>query len=149
MRLTALPLIVLAVAAPALAAEPRTKAAVIAADDAWGKAEVVGDYRFVDQLLLPGYQSVGTDGKVTSKAKIVVGARARAGKPSAAFAAEVAAWKAAHKVRGDVIMNGDTAVLKWVLVNPGTGDPVSSSDIFVYRGGRWHAIYSQHTSAST
>jgi len=147
-RLFVMPLIMLA-AAPAFAAEPRTAAAVIAADKAWGEAEVAGNADFVDRLLLPGYVSIGPDGKTTTKEKIVAGARGRDKQASEKLAAEVAAWKAAHPTRSEVILNGDTAVLKWVMIKPDGSVPISSCDIFVYRGGRWHAIYSQHTTASS
>ncbi|CAM3253127.1 Nuclear transport factor 2 family protein [Sphingomonas antarctica] len=134
-------------AAPAKpAVEPKTAAAVQAADDAWGAAEANGDAAFVDGLLLPGYVSVGPTGKVTTKAAIVAGARKRG--RSAAFAAEVAAWKAEHPSRAEVSLFGDTAVLTWVLTKPDLREPISSSDVFVYRQGRWLAVYSQHTSVS-
>lgn len=133
-------------AANAVSAEPKTAAAVLAADDAWGDAEGRGDAAFVDALLMPDYRSVGASGKSTLKAAIVAGARARAGSPMAAEA--IAAWKAEHPLRGDVVLNGDTAVLTWVSLKPSAGQPISSSDIFVYRGGRWHPIYSQHTGVS-
>ena len=136
----------LAVTCPALAAEPRTAGAVRAADDAWGMAEVRGDASFVDELLLPEYRSVGPAGAVTTKATIVDHARTRG--PSADMAANVAAWRAAHPTRADVVIVGDTAVLTWVLIRPGAGEPVSSCDIFVYRDGRWRALYSQHSVAS-
>ena len=148
MRLFALPLMLFA-ASPALAAEPKTEAAVIAADQAWGDAEVAGNADFVEQLLLPGYVSIGPDGRVTTKEKIVAGARERSGHPAADFAAKVAAWKAAHHTEAKVFLNGDTAVLKWILVKPDGFEPVSSCDVFIYRDGRWHAIYSQHTTASS
>ncbi|MDQ2877599.1 MAG: hypothetical protein M3R41_00785, partial [Pseudomonadota bacterium] len=35
--------------------EPRTEAAVKAADDSWSAAELRGDGAFVDWLLMPGY----------------------------------------------------------------------------------------------
>ena len=79
-RLFVMPLIMLA-AAPAFAAEPRTAAAVIAADKAWGEAEVAGNADFVDRLLLTGYVSIGPDGKTTTKEKIVAGPAAETNRP--------------------------------------------------------------------
>lgn len=131
------------------APEEKTAAAVLAADDAWGAAEVRGDATFVDWLLIPDYRSVNPNGTVTAKAKIVAGAKARSGSSKAAdMAVSVAAWKAAHPMRGDVVLFGDTAVLNWISIRPGAGEPVSSCDVFVYRTGHWHAIYSQHSTAS-
>lgn len=138
-------------AANASAAEPKTAAAVLAADDAWGAAEVRGDVDFIDHLLLPEYRSIGPTGKVTTKATIVEHTRKRAcsADEQAKAQAAVAAWKAAHPSRADVVLVGDTAVLTWILLKPGSDEPISSSDIFLYRDGHWRAIYSQHTSAST
>ena len=143
-------LIALALATSAIAAsrpvEPRTAAAVLAVDDAWGAAEARGDADFVDRLLMPDYRSVGPTGTATPKAAIVEGARSRSGSPMAA--ATIAEWKAAHPLRGDVALYGDTAVLTWISTKPAAGEPISSCDIFVYRDGHWHAIYSQHSAAS-
>jgi hypothetical protein len=127
-------------------AEPKTAAAIIAADNAWGDAEKKGDADFVDKLLLPEYRSVGADGKVTTKATIVEHTRARGA--SAAYAQEVDAWKAAHPEHPEVTINDNTAVLIWVSDQAPAGR-VASCDIFTYRDGRWHGTYSQHTSATT
>jgi hypothetical protein len=124
--------------------EPRTVAAVIAADKAWGDAEKRGDADYVDKLLLPGYRSVGTDGKIATKAMIVDHARVRGA--SSAYAKEVDAWKAAHPEHPDVVIADNMAVLTWVAEQAPAGRVVSC-DIFVYRDGRWHGIYSQHTTA--
>jgi hypothetical protein len=124
--------------------EPKTAAAVIAADQAWGDAEKRGDADFVDKLLLPEYRSIGTDGKVTTKTMIVEHTRSRGA--SAEFAQKVDAWKAAHPEHPEVTIANDMAVLTWVADQSPAGR-IASCDIFVYRDGRWHGIYSQHTSA--
>lgn len=134
-------------AGPALAAdEPRSAAAVIAADDQWLQAEIRGDADFLDALLLPGYRSIGAKGEISDKRHLVDGARRRGASP--AMAETVRAWKAAHPTHADVQIIGDTAVLTWVLDKSDGSAPVSSCDIFVYRDGRWRAIYSQHSLAS-
>ncbi len=138
--------VVIVFSAPAMAHQAKTADAVLAADDAWLKAEIAGDTAFLDKLLLPEYRSVGANGKVSDKSMILAHARKAGGSPE--LAAQVASWKAAHPIRGEVSLFGDTAVLRWVLIKPESNDPVSSSDVFVYRDGQWHAIYSQHTSAS-
>jgi hypothetical protein len=127
------------------APDARTAAAVQAADDAWGTAETSGDADYVDWLLLPGYRSIGKAGSTTDKMAIV--ARTRQNKGSAAQAAAVAAWKAAHPIKAKVTLFGDTAVLNWVSADDRSTESVFSCDIFVYRDGHWHAIYSQHTAA--
>ena len=136
-------------ASPIAASQPvelKTAAAVLAADDAWGAAESRGDADFVEWLLMPDYRSVGPTGKSTLKVAIVAGARARSG--STTSAATIAEWKAAHPLRGDVTLYGDTAVLTWISTQPIASEAVSSCDVFVYRTGHWHAIYSQHSMAS-
>ena len=135
------PLLLAATAAP----EPHDAAGVVAADDAWLQAEIKGDGDFLDRLLIDGYRSVGNDGKVTDKAAIVGKARARGNSPD--MAARVAKWRAEHPSRTAVTIAGDTAILTWISTKPGAGDPVSSCDIFVYEGGHWRALYSQHTAA--
>lgn len=140
-----LPLLLLIADVGVSQAAPRTAEAVIAADDAWLQAEVAGDAKALEQLLLPGYRSVGASGSVTSGEQLVEKARGRGADP--AVKAGVADWKARHPVTPKVALIGDTAVLTWVLPGPG-GDVVTSSDIFVYRGGRWHALYSQHSDAA-
>ena len=149
MRFYSSAFLMLAAAAPTLASEPKTAAAVIADDDGWLKAEVSGDVHFLDRLLLPEYVSIGTNGAVTPKSKIVAHAAARSAEERAKLKAVIAEWKATHDVRPQVIISGDTAVLTWVMDKPGANDPVSSCDIFVYRAGGWHAIYSQHSTASS
>jgi len=126
--------------------EAKSAAAVKAADDAWGEAEANGDYAYVDRLLLPGYQSIGANGKATSKEKIVAGTHERG--RSAERIAQIAEWKAAHPTRPEITIFGDTAVLTWVSAAPEKAGSVLSSDIFVYRKGHWRAVYSQHSTAS-
>jgi hypothetical protein len=125
--------------------EPRTEAAVIAADDGWGEAEDAGNSAFVDALLLPEYRSISSDGSVHDKAAILASVKKRAGTPSSA--ADTAKWKVAHPSRTSVVITGDTAILTFTLNRPGAPASVLSSDIFIYRAGHWHALYSQHSEA--
>lgn len=149
-RLATLAVIVL-LALPVLASaayaadEPRTAAAVKAADDGWADAETRGDAAYVDRLLMPGYRSVSTDGTITTKATIVAGAAKHKG--DAAFAAKVAAWRAAHPSRAEAQIDGDTAILSWIATGADKNDAIMSCDIFIYRDGRWRALYSQHSTA--
>jgi hypothetical protein len=127
----------------AAAPDPKTAEAVVAADDAWGDAETAGNVAFVDALLAPEYRSVGSNGTVTDKATILEHTKSHHG--SAEDRAKVDAWRAAHPSHAEVALFGDTAVLTWVATRDGR--PVQSCDIFVYRDGHWHAVYSQHSSA--
>ena len=128
--------------------ELHSASAVLQADEAWGDAEVAGNSAFVNDLLLPEYRSVGNDGHTTLKSKIVDGVRKRAESTAAlaAHATEVTAWKKAHPSHAEVAIAGETAVLRWVL-DASTAGAISSCDVFVYRKGRWRALYSQHTGA--
>lgn len=146
-RLTALGFGVLLAANAHAAPDPRTAAGVIAADGAWAAAEVDGDVAAIEALLLPGYRSIGADGRTTSRDAIVASVRRRGGH-SEKLAREVAEWKAWHPSHAEVIFYGDTAVLTWVLDASGGGSRVSSCDIFRYDRGRWRAMYSQHSGAS-
>lgn len=122
----------------------KSAAAVKAADDAWGAAELRGEFRFLERVLAPGYRSVDAHGKAVGREELI--ARVRSRGRSADYAAKVADWRAKHPSRSAVALYGDTAILTWVD-SSGNPAPISSCDIFVYRDGRWQAIYSQHTIA--
>jgi hypothetical protein len=138
-----LPLFASAAASPR--PQPKTAAAVIAADDGWEKAEESGDVAYVDNLLLPDYRSVSADGSVHNKADILANAKNNIGSPE--HAAKVAKWQAAHPMDTAAVIQDDTAIVTFHLKPLGPEKGVMSSDIFVYRDGEWHAIYSQHTDA--
>jgi hypothetical protein len=139
----ALPLSVFA--APSAKPQPKTAAAVIAADAGWDKAENTGDVAYVDNLLLPDYRSVSADGSVHTKADILANAKNNIGSPE--HAAKVAKWQAAHPMETAAVIQGDTAIVTFHLKPLAPEKGIMSSDIFVYRDGEWHAIYSQHTDA--
>jgi Domain of unknown function (DUF4440) len=125
--------------------EPHTEAAVIAADKGWDKAEGSGDTDYIDHLLLPEYRSISPDGSVHDKAAILASARKHVASPDSEAAADK--WRTEHPSLTSVIINGDTAILTFTLNRSGSPKSVLSSDIFVYRDGHWHAIYSQHSTA--
>jgi hypothetical protein len=125
--------------------EPQTEAAVTAADKAWGHAEESGDIAYIDALLLPEYRSVNVDGSVHDKAAILASTKKNLGSTKRAAADET--WRAAHPHLTSVEITGDIAVLTFTLNKPDTPSRVMSCDIFVYREGHWHALYSQHPAA--
>jgi hypothetical protein len=47
-----------------------------------------------------------------------------------------------------VVIRGDTAILSFYDPMLGAANGVRSSDVFVYVGGHWHALYSQHSAAA-
>lgn len=127
------------------APEAHTPAAVIADDHGWSKAEENGDIQYLDALLLPEYRSVNSDGKWGDKAAILRGASKRV--HDAGNAANVQAWRATHPTLTSAVIQGDVAILTFSLDKGPDPKPVMSCDVFVYRDGHWHALYSQHTEA--
>ena len=125
--------------------DARTAAAVLAADNAWGDAEAGGNVAFVAQLLLPGYRSIGADGKTTDREAILKSTRRHGASPD--YKAKVAAWRLQHPSHGEVALFGDTAILTWVSDAPDSRGKVQSCEIFVYRDRPWRAVYSQHVGA--
>jgi hypothetical protein len=125
--------------------EPHTEAAVIADDKGWDKAEDGGDVTYIDRLLLPEYRSINSDGSVHDKATVIAGAQKNASSPDRK--ADTEKWRAAHPYLTSVAITGDTAILSFTLNRPGSPSRIMSSDIFVYREGRWRALYSQHSEA--
>lgn len=127
------------------APEAHTAAAVIADDHGWSKAEETGDVKYLDALLLPEYRSVNSDGKWGDKAAILRGAAKGSHDPS--VLARVKAWRTTHPSVTSAVIRGDVAILTFSLNKGSDPKPVMSCDVFVYRDGHWHALYSQHTSA--
>jgi hypothetical protein len=87
---------------------------------------------------------VNADGSVHDKAAILLNTKKNVG--STEHAAKVAQWVAAHPMETAALIEGDTAIVTFYLKPLGPQKGIMSSDIFVYRGGQWHAIYSQHTT---
>lgn len=141
--LTLLPLPLLADGPPAVDETARSAAAVQAVDQHWLEAETRSDTAWLDGLLLPGYRSIGADGKATGKAAILAYAARHGG--SAKMKHEVAAWQAAHPLTQQVTLQGDTAIVSFVSTAPASKGKLYSSDVFVYADGRWRALYSAHT----
>jgi hypothetical protein len=125
----------------------RTKAGAIATDEHWSLAEGTGDAAYLNQMLLPEYRSVNTDGTAYSKERIIKGAAKRSGTGVAAARANIAAYKQAHPYGTSVAIRDNTAILSFYDLALGAQKGVRSSDVLVYTEGRWHAIYSQHTEA--
>jgi transcriptional antiterminator Rof (Rho-off) len=122
----------------------RNEAAVIAVDQHWLEAELDGDTAWLDDLLLPEYRSVGADGAVHPKAAIM--AHAAKNRGSDQERRKVEAWLKAHPSGQSVVIRGDTAILSFYDPAKGAASDVRSSDVFVYVGGHWHALYSQHSA---
>lgn len=120
----------------------RTAAAVKVVDQHWLNAELDGDTAYLETLLLPAYRSVGADGVVHPRQAILAHAAQNRGSDRKRL--EVEAWIKAHPSAQSVLLQGDTAILSFYDPKLGPDRGVRSADIFVYVGGRWHALYSQH-----
>jgi hypothetical protein len=132
-------------AADAAGETEKTEAAVLLVDQHWTDAEVRGDVAYVDQLLLPGYRTVNPDGIVKEKADILESARKNG--QSDTMASKVAQYLKDHPMGKSVALEGDTAVVTFYSEALGPQKGLLSCDVFVYLDGRWHALYSQHTTA--
>jgi len=119
-----------------------TAAAVQAVDQHWLDAELDGDTAYLGELLLPGYRSVSTDGTVHPREAIIAHAAGNRGSDRQRH--EVEAWIRAHPSAQSVVLQGDTAILSFYDPTLGPDRGVRSADVFVYVGGRWRALYSQH-----
>lgn len=119
-----------------------TKAAVLAVEDHWLRAEGTGDVGWLGQMLLPTYRSVSPDGTVHDRSAIVAGARKNQGSDQAMR--KIDAYLKAHPTDTRVLLDGDLAIVSFY--EP-AAQHLRSSDVFVYRQGGWHAIYSQHSMA--
>jgi hypothetical protein len=124
--------------------DAKTADTILAIENRWMSSEATGGVGYVDSLLMPGYRSVGALGIVHSKADILADT-ARNGK-SNAMKLKVDAFFKAHPIASSVAIQGDTAIVTFYSKRLGPTHGVTSSDTFVYVGGRWRALYSQHTS---
>lgn len=125
-----------------------TKAGAIAADKHWSLAEETGDVGYLDQFLLSSYRSVNADGSAYSKAQIIRGAAKRRGTSVAEAMVKIAAYRENHPYKVGVVIQGNTAILSFYEPLLGLQKGTRSSDVLVYFVGRWHAMYSQHSSVS-
>ena len=125
----------------------RTEASVIATVDHWSLAEMTGDTAYLEQMLLPQYESVNDDGTAHSKAQIVAGAAKRSGTDVATANSKLAAYRKDHPYSSAVAIHDNTAVVTYYDPAQGAQKGIKSADIFIYANGHWHAMYSQHTEA--
>jgi len=123
-----------------------TVAGARAAEEHWDRAELDGETGYLDDLLLPEYRSVGGNGSVHPKAAIIAGAKKNAANRDAAAAA-ADSFRKAHPTRTDVALHGNTAVVTFVSLVPASHEAIRGADILVFVDGRWHALYSAHSSA--
>jgi hypothetical protein len=121
------------VANAALAVEPPYESGVREAENRWSEAFVTGDAARLNALLDPGYVSVNALGVARTKAEIIAAAANYAAKNPGQHADPMSATSTIRVI-------GGTAVVRH------NGPAETSVDVFYYSGGRWRAIYSQHTA---
>jgi hypothetical protein len=136
----------LSAAAPALADEARTEAAVLAADDDWLAAERLGDAAALDARLADAYHDVSPNGALHLKADLLNRTRTRKDVMSGTPQEVAAIVRKQYPVRETVVIDGDTAVLTFHSVDPAQNDRVLSVDVFTYEHGRWRGLLSVGTT---
>ena len=132
---------------PSVDETQKSAEAVIAVDHHWGAAETGGDTPYIARLLLPDYRSVGPVGVVHDRAALLAHTTGNMD-PRTRDAARLAAdeYRRTHPTQTSVALVDDTAVLTFYSPALGLDKGVRSSDVFVYRDGHWHALYSQHSA---
>jgi hypothetical protein len=58
----------------------------------------------------------------------------------------VATYMKLHPIGTSVRIEGNTGIVTFYSLKGGPQKGATSSDIFTYLNGRWHAVYSQHTA---
>ena len=101
----------------------------------WSEAFVTGDDAYLNQLLDPSYVSVGSSGQAHEKDKIIAMAKSYATQHPGEHADKLPSTSTIRVI-------GKMAVVQH------RGKTDTSVDVFYYRGGRWHAWYSQHTAVT-
>jgi hypothetical protein len=120
----------------------QSEAGVRATEDHWSVAEMTGQTDWLESMLMPGYRSIDTHGVAHSKERIITGAAKNKG--STDGKAKLDAYRKDHPSGTSVMVRGNIAVVSFYDLALGPDNGVKSSDIFVYDGGAWHAVYSQH-----
>ncbi len=116
---------------------------LIQLDREWGEASQRGDIATLERILASGYVSTsGATGQTVTRAETLAQVRAQAANPS---------QDTTSYDDYTVQMHGDAAVLthRTTVNTQEAGQPVTlqlrSMHVFVRRGGRWQAVYSQGT----
>lgn len=126
--------------------EPRTEAAVLAADDDWLAAERRGDVNALSARLADGYRDVEPDGKVNDKVQLLRWTAERKDKASGSVAEVAATFRKLHPMDLRVAIFGDTAIVSFHSLDPNAAALVKSVDVFSYVDGMWKGVLSKHSS---
>jgi hypothetical protein len=128
--------------------EPRTEAAVLAADDDWLAAELRGDVKALDARLMPTYRDVTPEGQIHTKQDLLAGVAKHPDKVTTSPVQAAADYRAQHPIVEHVLIEGDTALLQFESAKPEGQGIIRSVDVFVYKDGHWRGLYSAHNKAT-
>jgi hypothetical protein len=128
--------------------EPRTEAAVLAADDDWLAAELRGDLKALDARLMPTYRDVTPEGKIHTKQDLLAGVLKHPDKVTTPPLQAAADFRAQHPSVEHVLIEGDTAILQFESPKPEEQGVIWSIDVFVYKDGHWRGLYSAHNKVA-
>jgi hypothetical protein len=133
-------------AAPEVDESQPTEAALRAITDHWGSAEVDGDLGYLERLFAPEYRSVGSDGRSVPRAKILEHARRNQGSAEARAAERKRrdAYVQAHPTEKLVVIHGQIGIVSYFNAHRGVDSSIRGSDVLVYEGHGWRAVYSLH-----
>jgi hypothetical protein len=123
-----------------------TEAALRAIVDHWGDAETDGDVAYLEQLLVSEYRSIDAKGASHVRAGIVDHAKRNRGHAAEAHKARDA-YRQAHPTEKAVVIHGPVGVVSYYNPHRGLDSSIRGSDVFLYEGNRWHAVYSLHNGA--
>lgn len=122
-----------------------TEAAVMAVEQHWSIAEMTGDSAWLADMLMPDYRTVNNDGTVHDKQTLLARMAKRKSITLSEAQLKIADYRKEHHSGSSVAIHGDTAIVCFYDTTLGPQKGMSSADMFVYEGGHWHALYSQHT----
>ena len=122
-----------------------SEAAVMAVDQHWSIAEMTGDSTWLANMLMPDYRTVSNDGTMHDKQALLTSMAKRKSITLSEAQLKIAGYLKEHHIGSNVAIHGDTAIVSFYDTTLGPQKGMSSADVFVYEGGRWHAWYSQHT----
>jgi len=143
------PFLIAAGAGPMTHPEPKTKAAVLAADDEWLGAERIGDVGTLNARLADQYQDITPTGEVHSKAQLLAATAARTNRATGTIAEVAAAFRKQNPIVETVLIEGNTAILSFHSPDPALEPIVRSEDVFTYEDGMWKGILSAHSSPAS
>lgn len=116
------------------------KQEVLAAEQAWTKAHLNGDFATIERMMAEEYTRINPDGSVSHKAEVL-----------ATYQPETRHWELAQSDQHEVLLNGNCATVigRWTARGINNGEPFDYQarflSVYVRRGGRWLMLAEQST----